>query len=207
MNNENDRIWTMRMIEYEQWEWSNMNNENDRTWTMRMIKYEQWEWSNMNNENDQIWTMRMIKYEQWEWSNMNNENDQIWTMRMIEHEQWEWSNMNNENDRPMIGQRLSDRFAEHRSSRNNADVDKPVARHFNTANHSISDINICTISPISIGNDSRRRQVKRLIFKIGIIHPHGLNERFSFIWSIHSFCFCPACADKSGDFSPFHSIV
>ena len=24
---------------------------------------------------------------------------------------------------------------------------------------------------------------KRLIFKIGTIHPHGLNERFSFIWS------------------------
>ena len=24
---------------------------------------------------------------------------------------------------------------------------------------------------------------------------------------IDSFCFCPACADKSGDFSPFHSIV
>ena len=46
-----------------------------------------------------------------------------------------------------------------------------------------------------------------LIFKIGTIYLHGLNERFSFIWSIHSFCFCPACADKSGDFSPFHSIV
>ena len=27
----------------------------------------------------------------------------------------------------------------------------------------------------------------------------------SFIWSLHSFC--PACADKSGDFSPFHFIV
>ena len=44
------------------------------------------------------------------------------------------------------------------------------------------------------------------IFKIGTIHPHGLNERFLKI-SFHSFCFCPACADKSGDCSPFHSIV
>ena len=37
------------------------------------------------------------------------------------------------------------------------------------------------ISPISGGNDSRERQEKRLIFEIGTIHPHGLNERFSFI--------------------------
>ena len=38
-------------------------------------------------------------------------------------------------------------------------------------------------------------------------HPHGLNERFSFIWSLHSFWFCPAYVDKSGDFSPFHSAI
>ena len=31
------------------------------------------------------------------------------------------------------------------------------------------------------GNDSHKRQEKRLIFKIGTIHPQGLNERFSFI--------------------------
>ena len=47
----------------------------------------------------------------------------------------------------------------------------------------ISDMKICAISPISGGNDSRKRHEKRLIFKIGTIHPHGLNERFSFIWS------------------------
>ena len=64
------------------------------------------------------------------------------------------------------------------------------------------------ISPISGDNDSRKRHArKRLIFKIGTIHPHGLNEQFSIIWSFHSFCFCPARADKSVDFSPFHSIV
>ena len=43
---------------------------------------------------------------------------------------------------------------------------------------------------------------------MGTIHPlHGLKERFYFIWSLHSFSFCPACVDKSGDFSCFHSIV
>ena len=59
-----------------------------------------------------------------------------------------------------------------------------------------------------ISYDSRKRHEKRLIFKIGTIHPHGLNEWFSFIWSLslHSFCFCLAMADKSVDFSPFHSI-
>ena len=41
------------------------------------------------------------------------------------------------------------------------------------------------------------------IFKIGTIHPNGFNERFSFIGSLH----IPACVDKSGDVSPFHSIV
>ena len=79
------------------------------------------------------------------------------------------------------GRRLSDRFAEHLRSVRNNDVDKPVARHFNAVNHSISDMKICAISPISGGNDSRKRHEKRLIFKIGTIHPHGLNERFSFI--------------------------
>ena len=73
---------------------------------------------------------------------------------------------------------LSDRFAEHLRSVRNNDVD---ARHFNAANHSISDIKVCAISPISGGNDSRKRHEKRLIFEIGTIHPHGLNERFSFI--------------------------
>ena len=57
-----------------------------------------------------------------------------------------------------------------------------LPQHFN-ANHSISDIKVCAISPISGGNDSRKRQEVSisLFFKIGTIHPHGLNKRFSFI--------------------------
>ena len=46
----------------------------------------------------------------------------------------------------------------------NNDGDKPVERNFNAANHSISDIKICAISPISGSNDSRKRHEKRLIF-------------------------------------------
>ena len=45
----------------------------------------------------------------------------------------------------------------------------------------LTELKVCAISPISGGNDSRKRHEKRLIFEIGTIHPHGLNERFSFI--------------------------
>ena len=79
------------------------------------------------------------------------------------------------------GRRLSDRFAEHLRSVRNKDVDKPVAQHFNSANHSISDMKVCAISSSSGGNDSRKRQERRFIFKLGITHPHGLNEHFSLI--------------------------
>ena len=80
----------------------------------------------------------------------------------------------------------------HYSIRNN-DVDKPVARRFHTANHSISDINVCAISPIS----GRKKHEKRLILKIGTIHTHGLNE-----WSLHSLK-----AVTSHLFTPFFMFV
>ena len=62
-------------------------------------------------------------------------------------------------------------------------------------------------SPIAGGNDSRKRQEKRLILKIGIIHS-TINERFSFIWSIHSFCSCLACSGQKRRYLTFslHSL-
>ena len=71
-----------------------------------------------------------------------------------------------------MDRRLSDRFAKHLNPVRNNDVDKPVARHFNAANHSISNIKVCPISPISGGSVSRGRHEKRLILKIGTIQPH-----------------------------------
>ena len=50
------------------------------------------------------------------------------------------------------------------------------------ANHSMSDIKVCAISPISGGNDSGKRHEKRLIFKIGTIHPHVHTETFSCVF-------------------------
>ena len=54
------------------------------------------------------------------------------------------------------GRCLSNRFAEHLRSERNNDVEKPVARYFSAANHSISDINVCAISPIPGSNYSRK---------------------------------------------------
>ena len=45
-----------------------------------------------------------------------------------------------------VKRHLSDRFAEHLRSVRNNDVDNPVSRHFNAANHSISDMKICATS-------------------------------------------------------------
>ena len=39
--------------------------------------------------------------------------------------------------------RLSDRFAEYLHSVRSSDVDKPVARYFNTSNHSVPDTKVC----------------------------------------------------------------
>ena len=54
------------------------------------------------------------------------------------------------------GRCLSNRFAEHLRSERNNDIEKPIARYFNAANHSISDIKVCAISPISGSNYSRK---------------------------------------------------
>ena len=60
-------------------------------------------------------------------------------------------------------------------------TDQPVARHFNSGSHCISDMKIQALSPISGSNDSRKRQEMRLISKLGTVHPLGNNERFSLI--------------------------
>ena len=77
--------------------------------------------------------------------------------------------------------RLSHIFTEHLRSLTNNDFDKGVGWYFNSANHSITDIKVCAISSISSGNDSRKRQERRLIFKLETTHPQGSNERFSFV--------------------------
>jgi hypothetical protein len=47
---------------------------------------------------------------------------------------------------------------------------QPVGRHFNTDNHSVSDMD---------SNDSRKIH-KILISKLRTVHPYGINKRFSY---------------------------
>ena len=45
-------------------------------------------------------------------------------------------------------------------SRKNNDVDKPVAQLFNGLSHSVSDMEVCAMTPVSCGNGSRLRKRK-----------------------------------------------
>ncbi len=51
------------------------------------------------------------------------------------------------------------------------DANQPVARHFNSGSHCISDMKIRALCPISGSNDSRKRQEMRLISRLGTVHP------------------------------------
>ena len=86
------------------------------------------------------------------------------------------------------GRRLSDRFAEHLSFIRNNDVEKPVVRHFNAANHSISDIKVCANSSISGGNDSRKKTEKASHLKNLNHSPptHSMNDFLLFDYFIVS---------------------
>ncbi len=79
------------------------------------------------------------------------------------------------------GRQLRTRFGEYRRAVSANDANQPVARHFNSGSHCISDMKIGALCPISGTNDSGKTQEMRLISKLGTVHPLGINERFSFI--------------------------
>ena len=80
------------------------------------------------------------------------------------------------------GRRLGDRFREHLRDveKNDKDASKPVARHFNLPNHSTKHMAICGLSLHLGTTESRKNLEQNFIFQIGILNPHGINERFSF---------------------------
>jgi len=80
------------------------------------------------------------------------------------------------------GRRLGDRFREHLGDveRNDKDASKPVARHFNHANHSSQHKTICGLSLHRGNTESRKNLQQKFIFQIGILNPHGINKRFLF---------------------------
>ena len=100
--------------------------------------------------------------------------------------------------------RLSDRLPEHLCFVRNNYVEKSFARHFNIANHSVSDIKICPVHPFLVVMLAVKDRKSVLFLKFEPLIPTGYTNDFRLF---HSFCFCPACANKNCDFSPFYSIV
>ena len=74
--------------------------------------------------------------------------------------------------------RLGDRIHEHLYDVRNNDSTKPVSRHFNSFDHSLSDFIVFGLSLVSGDNDCRKT---RLIRRLGTINPNGMNERFFFL--------------------------
>jgi hypothetical protein len=67
---------------------------------------------------------------------------------------------------PYIGETgrcLRTRFGEHRRAVIGNAANQPVARHFNNGNHSVSNMVIRALRPISGSNDSRKRHEMRFI--------------------------------------------
>jgi hypothetical protein len=70
-----------------------------------------------------------------------------------------------------IERSLKIRFGEHRHAVIGNNANQPIATYFDTGIHSVSDIEIRTICPISGSNDRHKRYEMRLISKLGTIHP------------------------------------
>ena len=66
------------------------------------------------------------------------------------------------------GRRLDDRIRDHLYDIRKNDQSKPVSRHFNSSNHSISDFAAFGLS-----------KEMRLIYAFDTLNPHGINERLT----------------------------
>ena len=58
------------------------------------------------------------------------------------------------------GRLVRTRFGEHWRAVIGNDANQPVARYFSTGNHSVSDVKIRVLGPISGSNDNLKRQLK-----------------------------------------------
>ena len=80
---------------------------------------------------------------------------------------------------------LVTRFTEHLSDiRHNRN--KPVAQHFNSANHTIMDLKVKGLWQILGDSFERKHTESHIIQRLGTMSPLGMNEKFrnSFILSI-----------------------
>ena len=78
------------------------------------------------------------------------------------------------------GRSLRCRIGEHlRSIRNNT-PGFPVAQHFNSAGHSITDVQVRGMRLCRGPNILRKQMEMKLIFQLGTVQPHGLNINFKY---------------------------
>ena len=79
------------------------------------------------------------------------------------------------------GRSLRSRIGEHlRSVRNNT-PGFPVAQHFNSAGHSITDVQVRGMRLCRGSNILRKQLEMRLIFQLGTVQPDGLNINFKYV--------------------------
>ena len=91
------------------------------------------------------------------------------------------------------GRQLRARFGEHRRAVTANDANQPVARHFNSGSHSLSDMKIRARCPISGSNDSRKRQEMRVSFPN--LEPYTLLVITSVFPSFSVTYLCLTCSD------------
>ena len=78
------------------------------------------------------------------------------------------------------GRRFDDRIRDHLYDVRKNDLTKPVSRHFNLPNHSLSDFIVFGLSLVSGNNDCRKTKEMRIIHRLGTPSPNGMNERFNY---------------------------
>ena len=76
------------------------------------------------------------------------------------------------------GRRLGDRFREH--LRDNKDASKTVSKHFNLSGHSFNNMTVRGLSLRQGNTESRKYSEQKLVFIIGTLVPHRINEHLSF---------------------------
>jgi hypothetical protein len=96
------------------------------------------------------------------------------------------------------GRCLRTRFGEHRRAVIGNDDNQPVARHFNNGNHSVSDMVIRALCPISGSNDSRKRHEMRLYPNLVL---------FTLLVLMNAFPMFNAIIDNPGDMSSGLSMM
>ena len=77
-----------------------------------------------------------------------------------------------------IGRRLREQFRD--VKRKYKEASEKVARHFQLTNHYRQDMAVCGLSLHLSISESHKTLEQKLIFQIGTLDTHGINERFSF---------------------------